>query len=515
MERNMSSNGRIANTLKNSATGIISQIVNILMGLVVRTVFIYCLNADYLGVNGLFSNILTMLSLAEMGLGATIVFNMYKPLAEKEEKQVAKLLNLYRDAYCVIGFAVAVIGLAVIPFMEHIIKDAPKIPNLIFIYVLFLANTVSSYFFAYKRSIFQADQKQRVINMVHTIIILAKGLVEILILLLTRNYILYVIIQIGFTFMENLIISFRAEKVYPYLRGYRKESLKKEEKKSIYDNIKATFIYKFGSVALNGTDNIIISAVNGITSVGVLSNYTLITSSINMFLDVLENAMTGSVGNFIATESSDNHEKLLNKMTFLNFVMYGVVLIGSIAVLNPFVRIWAGENYLLGTPVVIVLCVNLYINGMLAPVWVFRSTMGLFIYGKWRPLISAGINLVISIWWGREFGLIGVLLGTTATRLLTNVWFDPYIIFKHGLHKSVWKYYGKLLVYAGICVIDILAVLGIHQYLPVNGIIAVFIYGIIAVFIFLISVLIVFRNTSEFEYFVNLASDLKQKIGKR
>lgn len=508
----MSANGRIENTLRNSVVGVASRVVVTVMGLVVRTVFIHQLSADYLGVDGLFSNILTMLSLAEMGLGSTIVFNMYKPLAEGDGLQVSKLLNLYRNAYRVIGFTVAVIGVALIPFMDYIIKDPPNVEHLTFIYTLFLANTVSSYFFAYKRSIFQADQKQRVIETVHMEVALVKSVGEILILLLLHDYILYVVAQIFCTFLENVIISIRADRVYPYLQNYRKEGLTKEEKKPIYENIKATFIHKFGSVVLNGTDNIIISAVNGVASVGLLSNYTLLTSSVDMFLSIISNSMTGSVGNYIATESTDNYENLLNRMTFMNYIMYGMIMVGSIAILNPFVCLWAGETYVLGLPIVVVHCINLYINGVLAPVWTFRATMGLFVHGKWRPLVSAVVNLVVSIWWGKEMGVIGVLLGTTATRLLTNVWFDPYIIFKYGLHKSVWKYYGKLAVYSGVCFVNILLVVALQQYLPLNGLKAVLVYGIVAVVLFFVSTILAFGRSSESEYFKQLFVSMKRKV---
>jgi len=497
--------GRIENSIKNSAVGIASQVVTTIVGLIVRTVFIRQLNSDYLGVNGLFSNILTMLSLAEMGLGSAIVYNMYKPLAEHDEKQLARLLNLYKSAYRVIGVIVAAIGLAIIPFMGFIIKNPPAVDHLTFIYILFLANTVSSYYFAYKRSLYQADQKQRVIKAIHAIIIITKGIFEILILILSRNYVLYVVIQIAFTFLENLIISIRADKEYDFLKKYKAEVLPKNERKSIFENIKATFLYKFGGVALNGTDNIIISALNGVTDVGLLSNYSLFTTSIDMFLGIVSGSLTGSVGNFIAKEPAERHEKLLNDMTFLHFVMYGLIMVGSVAVLNPIIVIWAGPEYLLGTTVVLVHCLNLYINGMLGPVWTFRSTMGLFVYGKWRPMISAIVNLVVSIALGKMLGLIGVLLGTTVTRVFTNSWYDPYVIYKHGLKKSVGKYYIRQILYTLVCGLDVGAILLIQKMLPLTGIIAVLIYGILAVIIFALSVVIFYGRSSEMVYFKTIA----------
>ena len=508
----MNKKSRLENSFQNTAVGIASQIISTVLGLVVRTVFIRCLNAEYLGVNGLFSNILTMLSLAEMGIGAAIVFNMYKPLVENDQLQIAKLMNLYRNAYTWIGITVAAIGLCLTPFLGSIIRDEPDIPHITLIYLLYLANTVSSYFFAYRRSVFSADQRERVIKAFNIVAIVVRSVFQIVILLVWKSFIGYLLTQIVCTFLENVMISVYADHCYPFLKQYKNERLTKGERGSIFENIKATFIYKFGSVALNGTDNIIISAVNGIASVGLLSNYTLITGSVESFLNIVNHSITGSVGNYIAKEEAETHERLLTNATFVNFLLYGIVFVGSVAVLNPFIKIWAGENYLLPTFVVLVHCFNIYFTGTLATVWTFRSTMGLFKYGKWRPLISAIINIVVSIWWGREFGLIGVLLGTTFTRAVTNLWYDPWIVYKYGLKKAPNVYYIHWLTYFLIVIIDTIGIIALHRFVPCEGLIAILLYGISAVAVFCVSVFVVFHNSNEFKYTMSIIQRVCQKI---
>lgn len=511
----MNKQGRVENSIKNSSLGIIAQVSNILLGLLVRTFFIYNLDKAYLGANGLFTNVLTMLSLAEMGVGSAIVYNMYKPIANNDYKQIAKLMNLYKKAYSIIGCIVAVIGVCLIPALPYIIKDESGIKDITLIYILYLANTVSSYFFAYKRSIFSADQRDRVLQLFKLLGHIVRSALQIAILIAFKNFILYLIVQIIITVIENIAVSVYADKCYPFLKEYRKENLSKEQRKPIFDNIKALFIYKIGSTALDGTDNIIISSFVSVVSVGLLSNYTLITGSVQAMLSQVTNALTGSVGNFIAKEKEERHEDLLNKITFLNFILYGLVFVGSMAVINPFISLWAGDDYVLEYSVVFIHCLNVYIFGMMNSIWTFRTTMGLFVHGKWRPLISAIINLVVSIWWATKIGLLGVLLGTTFTRVVTNVWYDPLIVYKHGLKKKPFGYYIKWVLYLLVVFINIVLVKYISQLLNLSGIIAIIVYGIIAVVVFAVSVICLFGKTAEFKYLLSTVEKFAKKILRR
>lgn len=226
-------NSRTKNSIKNSVIGVLSQVINIALSFVVRTVFIKKLGVDYLGVNGLYTNILTMLSVAELGVGSTIIYNMYKPIANNDELQVTKLMNFYKNAYHFIGIVVAIIGVSLVPFLDYIIKDKPNVPNLTFIYLLFLCNTVLSYFFAYKRSIFTADQRDRVIKRFNVGFYIVKTLLQIIILMLFNSYLLYLITQIVCTCGENVLISLYADKTYPFMKKYKQSHLTKEEK-SLY-----------------------------------------------------------------------------------------------------------------------------------------------------------------------------------------------------------------------------------------------------------------------------------------
>lgn len=500
----MNTKGRIENSIKNSGFGFIVQVINIVLGFVVRTIFVKYLGSEYLGVNGLFTNILTILSLAELGVSTAIVYNMYKPIANNDYHKIAQLMNLYKKTYSIVGIVVAVFGVILIPFLDYIIKDQPDIDNLKLIYVLYLSNTVLSYFFAYKRSIFSADQNERTLHMFRLVFFIIKSMVQVVILITTGNFILYLLTMIICTFLENVFVSFYSDKQYPFLKQYRKEQLTKEEKQPIFDNIKALFIYKIGGTILDGTDSIIISAFDSVANVGLLSNYTLISGSIQMVLSQMTNSLTGSIGNFIAKEESSRHEGMLRKITFFHFVLYGLVFVGLMSVFNPFIVVWLGRDYVLDEKIVFVHCLNIYIFGMMNPVWSFRTTMGLFVHGKWRPVISAIVNVVISILLVNKIGLIGVLLGTTVTRVVTNVWYDPLVVYKYGLKAKPYKYYLSWFYYLVITIACVVLAYFVNSNININGILGVFINGIVAIVIFAVVVFVTFFKTVEFKYFKQL-----------
>ena len=281
---------RTDNIVENMKTGLVVQLLNKILAFVVRTVFIKVLSTEYLGINGLFTNILTMLSFAELGIGNAIIFSMYKPVANNDKEKMKSLVKLYKKSYEKIGIIVFILGMAIMPFLDVIIKDVPDIKESIsFIYFMFLLDTVLSYFFTYKKSIISAYQKESIINNYTTIIYLLRAIVQIVFLLITKNFIIYLIIQISSTLILNIVLSLKADKMFPYLKEKEVQNLEVKEKESIYKKVKSLVVYKFGSVILNGTDNVIISSMINVTMVGLCSNYTLIIEAVKSILKSILN----------------------------------------------------------------------------------------------------------------------------------------------------------------------------------------------------------------------------------
>lgn len=437
-------NSRLKNSALNFASGFLGRVLTILLNFVVRTIFIYCLNEAYLSVNGLYSNILTVLSLAELGFGSAMVYRMYAPVAVKDYQKTAALLQFYKKIYIIIGVVIFLLGLCVIPFMDYIIKDKPDISGLTLYYILFLVNTSISYWFSsYKASVLYADQKEYIkTNVQNTMAILQSGL-QIVLLLLFRKYLLYLLIQLVGNIFLNLYVAHLVDKRYPEIQTYQGASLSAKERVQIRKDTEALVLSRFGHVALNGTDNIIISAVVGVLWVGRLSNYTLICDSVTSVLCQITAAITGSLGNFFATEDKHAGYALFKKVEFLNFWLYGFSFIALVTLLDPFVQIWAGGRFVLGLPISIAIAINFFVAGYMNTLWVFRSTLGLFKQGKFRPILVAILNIVLSIVLGRLWGVFGVLFATFLSRAAISLWYDPLILHRYGFEVSCKPFFAR------------------------------------------------------------------------
>lgn len=445
---------RTKNVSINTIVALICQVFNLLAAFITRTVFIHILGAEYLGVNGLFTNVLTILSFAELGIGNAIVFSMYKPLAVRDEGKLGSLMALYKKAYTIIGVFVAGAGVCVTPFLELIIKNTPDIPESIpVLYMLFLANTAASYFFVYKKNIIIADQKNFIVLIVTQLVTVARVILQTVFLLLTHQYIVYLIIQIICTVADNVICSIIADRMYPFLKK-QAAPLAQKESSGIFRNVKALALYKFGSVILNGTDNILISAMIGVREVGLVSNYVLVTTSCNAILQKITDAFTASVGNLNALEGTDKQYVVFKKIFFITAWIFGYASVGLAIVSQPFIQEWIGEEYLLGMSVLMAIVAEFYVKGVHSVAYTYRSTLGFFVEGRWSALLAAGINLVLSIILCNAVGLVGIFIATPIARIFSIGIVDPVLIFHKGFKKNVLEYYtmyvGYLFLFIGI-----------------------------------------------------------------
>lgn len=442
--------GRIEKSMKNIVTGVLYRILTILLAFAVRTVFIECLNNDYLSVNGLYSSILSMLSLAELGFSTAMVYSMYKPLAEKDYNKLEQIMNLYKKAYIIIGTIIFLAGLCLIPFLDILIKDKPDISGLTFYYILFLFNTSLSYwFFAYRNSILQADQRSYVISNYSSIFNLIKSGAQIILLIVFHNFTIYLLTEMFCIIMQNICLAVKAKKDYPIFGKAHKAQLPKEEKEKIFKDVKALMLQKISFRVLNTSDSIIISAFIGIGWVGLLSNYILIEQAVVAVLAQITSAITASMGNYFAKESKEAGFRLFNRIAFMNFWLYGFSSIAFIALLNPFVDLWLGkigQEFILNQMIVIALIARFFIEGYMNMMSTFRSTLGLFVQGQYLPLLVAALNVVLSIALSFPFGVAGVIFATPLARCCINAWYMPLVIHRDGFNRSVIPFYKKLAV---------------------------------------------------------------------
>lgn len=491
---------RVKSSIKNITTGLVGQMLMLFTNFISRTVFINILGSTYLGVSGLFGNILSLLSLAELGVGQAITFSLYKPIAENDKEKISALMEIYKKIYRYIFVFVVVVGLSLAPFLRFIIKDFDKIPHITIIYILYVINSASSYLFVYRNTLITASQKNYIVHIISYIFTILMMILQIVGLVVFRNYFVYLIVQICMVIGQNIATAIVTGKIFPELKIKNPPKLEPEEKKRLTKNIKSLMIYKVGTLALNSTDNILISAFVGIVKVGLYSNYNLICSSITGFLSTIFSNLTASIGNLNAVETNEKKIDMFNIINLATFWLYGVCSICIFCVANPFITAWIGEEYLLSYRELFVIVLNVYVAGMLFAPFNYRQTMGLFVYGKMRPVISAVINLGASIILGNWYGLEGILWGTIIARVTTNVWFDPYIVFKKGIQSSPKNYFIDYLIKIVILFVTGTVCFMATIFIPNYGIVSVLVKAFISFVIVNCVFLFIYARSNEINY---------------
>ncbi|WP_195986761.1 sugar translocase [Clostridium sp. D53t1_180928_C8] len=509
----MQSQSRTVNSIRNIATGFIGQFIQTILGFISRTVFIKFLAAEYLGVSGLFSNILSMLSLAELGVGTAIIYALYKPLAERDKKEISVLMGFYARAYKTIGIVIAIIGVVLMPLLNVIIKDAPNIKeNLYVLYCFYLFNTVVSYFYSYKNSIIVADQKNYISAIISYLISIVQTILQIIVLVVTRNFLVYLAVQTIGTLSFNIIISKMADKLYPFLKENNDISIDKEKKSALIKNIRALMIVKLSGVLVNNTDNMIITYFSGLATVGLSSNYTMLIGIINTVLNQIFNGITASVGNLNAKESKERQREFFYIINFANFWIYGFCSICIIILINDVINIWIGSKFILPLNIAIILAINFYMVGMQNVVWTFKNTMGLFRKGRYILIITAILNLTLSMILGNFFGLFGILLATAISRILTNVWYDPYAVYRYGLECKSKEYFKRYIEFLIILILNLLITRLVCNFIIVNNIWTLLFKILICTVISNILFIILLCKKKEFMYFKNFIINILRSI---
>lgn len=458
----MQNRSRTEYSILNIFTGVGGYLLNTVLGFVCRMVFVQCLAADYLGVNGLFTNILTMLSLAELGVGGAIVYALYKPLAENDEEKIASLMKVYSTAYRVIGILIGVVGLALMPFINLIIKEQPNISESIYLlYALNLFNTASSYFFSYRSSLLIAAQRNYIVSGINYAVTIIQSVLQMVFLLMYRNYLGYLLIQTVGTFAYNVIVSWVAARKFPFIRKKNPKPLPKEERRTLFSNIRDLMIYKVSSLLVNSTDNILITFFSGLATTGIASNYTLLANTLNSLLGQVFNGLTASIGNHNASESVEKRYEMFSFLNMMNFWIFGWASLGIFFCSSDLVQLCFGAEYVLPNEIPLILALNFLFSGVTNVVGNYKHTLGLFRYGRFIQLFTGIINLILSVVLGMYWGLFGILAATVISRICTHLWHTPYVVFKYGFSKSTsiyWKkyalYLSLLLVAAGLCQIS-------------------------------------------------------------
>lgn len=501
----------------NVLVGIIGQLVLALCNIILRRVFVITIGLEYLGVNGLFSNILSFLALTESGVGIAMSYSLYQPIATENKEKVAILMSFYKKIYMLIALGVCVLGILLISVLPFLINDSEFAQKQINIYYLFfLADNIASYFFVYKTTFLNANQKNYVITLIRTCVQFFGILFKCIALLFTKNFILYLLLTVLVTIANNICSSFYVTKKYSYLDKKIKANVDREDKTILIRNIKGLFLHKIGAFVVFGTDNIIISAFINLKTVGIYSNYSMILSQLNTLASQIFNAIIPGMGNYIATSCDEKRiYSMYRNILFVDFLIYGFFTSVLACIFQPFIVWWIGLDGLLSKTVVYLLLLDFYLKGMRNAVQVMKNAGGIFYEDRFSPLIESATNLVVSVIMVKKCGIAGVFIGTIVSGLIAPFWITPFFLYRNVL-KIPFKCYFKDMAY--YFVILLIAVLGgefIGRFILNNNIILdtavhfaiICIFDVILFFLF-------FHNKEEYKYLLEKCRRVLFKLKK-
>lgn len=504
---------RVENSIKNIYMGIVTQVVIAILGFVSRKVFLDNLGTEYLGVNGLLTNILSMLSLVEGGIGTSIVYNLYKPLAENDEEKIISLVQLYKKIYTILAIAIFILSSCLYPFLGMFMKGEHNVQYLGIVYYIFVIRNVISYFNAHKWSLINADQKGYILAKYNLIFNVSITISKIAILVITKNYILYLLIEFIIFAIQNIWNGKIVNNRYPYIKTKKKYKVEESIKNNLIKNVKAIFLHKVGGYCVFGTDNILISSLISVNMVGLYSNYTLVINQLTGLLTPILTGIGESVGNLIATESKEKNYEIFNITYLINFWIYSICAITLYNLIEPFID-WAfGKNLLLDEFSLIVILVNFYLTGLRITVNTFKSKAGIFDADKYLPLVEAAINLGASLILVKYFGLAGIFLGTTISTISIPIWVQSKLVYNQVFNKSVFKYFKRYFIYFILTLVCGAITVNLCKLIVISNIfISIIIKGIICVTIPSLIYSILFFNTKEFRYLLSVGQPMIKKI---
>lgn len=465
-------------TLYNSVTNILLYFLTIFVGIINRWAIIRFLGIEYQGINSLFSNILSMLSIAELGIGTAIVFHLYKPLEQKNTEEIKALMQFYRRCYYAIALAVFILGIIFIPFLDFFVNDPPGDCSVAFIYGWYLGDVVISYLFTFKRSILIADQKGYIITCCDIIYQITVKIGQAVILAFSGDFILYLVVMILCRAAENIGINVISNRRYPFLRDKKIIPISQTILNDIKRKVKGTFFHKIGSFMVLGTDNLIISRFLGLTEVGIYSNYFLIINSIqNICVKALTSA-TASVGHMLTEGDLKKNQRIYKQLLILNGLLVTVGISGVYSVASLFVSVIFGKEFIISSFTLFILTLNMYLQGTRTVYNMFKEAAGILYEDRWVPLVESFVNIAASVMLVKVFGLAGIFMGTILSTMIIFSYTYPVLVTQNILKITITHYWMGFFWMFGTAVLSIVISKALCIWMNENVFLTMSVWGI-------------------------------------
>ncbi len=503
---------RTKNAIRNMLFGFINKAIVLLFPFIIKTVLIRTLGSEYLGLNSLFTSILQMLNLAELGFSSAIVYSMYKPIAEKDIKTICALMKLYKKIYRIIGIIIISIGLVLLPFLNDLIKGGyPQNINIYILYIIYLFNTGLTYFlFAYKSALLTAHQRSDVTSNVQTWTSLLQYGLQIIILVKLKNYYLFVSIQIITTILNNILVAIITNKKYP--RYTCSGDVPNEVQKDIKKRVTGLMVQKICSTTRNSLDSIFISAFLGLNMVAMYSNYYSIMHAIIGMMSIIISSITAGIGNSIVTESEKKNYNDMNKFNFIYMWLSGWCTICLACLFQPFMRLWMGEQYMFSYGVVILFCAYFYGLKMGDIRAAYSDAKGLWYENRYRAIAESIANIILNLLLVKFLGIYGIILGTLISLLIINFGYGSQILFKYYFkNEKISDYFKNHGIYALITSIICVITYFICSFIKFEGMMEISLKAIICLVIPNLLYLIIYYKTNKLKESANILKKLVKR----
>lgn len=503
----------------NTSASLIQNLFVQLMNFIMLSVFATSLGKEYMGVSGVFSSILTALSFAELGIGSAIAYALYKPLRNHDDERVAALMHFYKNAYRLVAAFVAAAGILCIPFLPHLTKasDIPNIHEPIWqIFMLYIIDNASSYLLVYKSTLLNAGQKRYIISKISILFSVIRMTVQCILLLIFHNFLLFLIVGILETLARNLTISRAADREFPKVKDYPDARLEKPEVKKLLHDVFALSLYKINSVVLNSTDNMIISAMipGSSNNVGQLRGYTTMNKTIDSLVNQFNLSALPSLGNLAAEDDGKKQLRIFETLQFIAFWCACFTTTSLFVLTTPFIQhLWLGQQYVQPNLIVFVLLLDYYVQMMMRPIYNFRNANGLFVQGKYRPLIMMLLNVGLSILLAIPWGIFGILFATTISRLLTVMWYDPYLVYSRVFKSPLRDYFKRYVKYTALTALCVAGVYYLGQLIQTGyGIWDFLIKLVLCAIIPNAMIVLLYRKSPEYHEFMIRLKNVVDKV---
>lgn len=505
---------RTSNSIKNILFSLILGFVVIIINFIAQRFFVESLGIEYLGLNGLLTNVVSLLSIVELGLGAAIVYHLYEPMHRGDIQKVSSIMQFYRLGYRVIALAIVILGVVSMPFLPLIVGESSIAANIPLIYTLFIGNAAVSYLLSYKRSILYADQKNYIINAIHLAALLVLNGLQIWALILTQNYYLYLALRVAATLIENFIINTIVNKRYSI--DILPEPLNKALRKDIFTKVKGLAFHKMGSFLVLGSTNIIISVILGISTVGLYSNYLLIQTAFTTLSFQVSSAIKASIGNLLVDANKEAAFSVFKRLQFANQLMAVVVTSIFFISSSSFVKLWLGDDFVFGIGVVAAMSLNLYLILVRSVFNNFKEAAGIFYEDRLVPLIESAINIIASIILMHFMGLAGAFIGTALSSLALHAYSYPKYVYKGIFGKSYREYTQKVLSDLFVAIVIIVTAWGVSRLVNLDSLpLQLFSDVVIAVIVPAVLLWVLYRQRDEYLYFKGLVVRMAKKLKRR